>query len=229
MEMLTPFDKRYVDADLKPIPIADLQAALKGTELPETNLESIIAKRVPFRVALRMNEKKIPEMIAAFGTPSRRILGSEQDGAETNDFDYSGFNFEVMQVRVNRSDEYGDFGDTASSGQPDGGGGGNSKGPGGGKQGGIGAMDFDEDAGSRGNVPGSELGEDTAVPREIIELRKNFDVDVEFYGIVKIYNPVDAKRFKGESADVANENSGANPGDSQTSQLGGNPTDNSSS
>ncbi len=211
-QLLTPFHNRYVDSKLNPISIDKLQAALKSTELPDDNLESVIAKRVPFRVALRMNETKIPQMIAAFGTPSTSILGADDEQAKTEDYDYSGFNFEIMQVRINCADDYGDFGSVKDAGNK------SNKG-GSGKT--IGAIDGGGNEAAQqaaAAAAGEEIG---PINKDNIELRKNFDVDVEFYGIVKIYNPVEPNRFKSKGEQMADSNDSTpapNP-DSKTSQT----------
>ena len=50
---------------------------------------------------------------------------------------------------------------------------------------------------------------------EPVEIRTNYDVDVEFYGIVKIYNPVREKFLRkaaGQNVDEPAPNDAANTG-----------------
>ena len=76
------YDKRYVDPSFEPIAATQVKAVLGGAELPENNLELIVAKRVPFRIAVEIDERKINEFIAICAN--------------------SEFVFEVNQLRVNR-------------------------------------------------------------------------------------------------------------------------------
>ncbi len=200
LELLGPFHKRYVDVNLEPIAIDALQASLRASELPEKDLESIIAKRVPFRIAVTMDENKIPALIAAFGTPSGAPVGADgQEAVAPATEEYSGFNFEVQQVRVNRAGSYEEIALVGNNKSQAGSGGRNEDNrPAAAAGGGAAGLE-----GDGGPAQGSDV--DNKTPAANIELRKNFDVDVEFYGFVKIYNPVDYKRFSG--AQEANANS----------------------
>ena len=81
-EQLGPFHGRYVDKNFKPLTATQVQEILTGKTFPEENLELLVAKRVPVRIALKMDERKIDDFIAACAN--------------------SPFAFEIWQVRVNR-------------------------------------------------------------------------------------------------------------------------------
>lgn len=185
----SPFHGRYVDVNFAPIKAEDVRNVYKGTELPDKYLELIVAKRVPVRIAVRMDERYIPEFLAACSK--------------------SAFAFEVNQVRINRhvaGDEIvrvgGSMGAGGSSsaekgGRPDRGAG---IGAGGGAGGGTGLI---------GDGQAKQSGGDESDVD--VEVRTNFDVDVEFYGVVKIYNPVNRALLTGEKDPVAEQTAPAQP------------------
>jgi hypothetical protein len=127
---------------------------------------------VPVRIALKMDERKIADFMAACAN--------------------SPFAFEIQQVRWNRHTPGGD------------------------------EITLNGDGGSAGastekrSGMGNDLGMDgfNANPVDVVpvETRTNYDVYVEFFGIVKIYNPVreeDLKRAAGleEDADPLDDSS----------------------
>lgn len=146
--LLRPFHGRYVDANFQPVPIERFHAALASPAPPTADLEFIVAKRVPFRVAFRMSEKRIPDFIAACSN--------------------SPFEFEVAQVRINRYDPSTKF--NAGSGA--------------------------SESTTAGTPQGNDLNSSMRTGKDAAEARINDNVDVEFYGVVRIYNPVDPARIK---------------------------------
>lgn len=171
-EQLGPFHGRYVDKNFKPLTATQVQEILTGKTFPEENLELLVAKRVPVRIALKMDERKIDDFIAACAN--------------------SPFAFEIWQVRVNRPLDpivlAGDFANMA-------------------KASGAGASDdFMDDEGMgigggngfRPTIPGmgGEFGEGEKAPLLAPHRRSTYDINVEFYGIVKIYNPVNEGLIK---------------------------------
>lgn len=162
-----PFHNRYVSPDFKPLSADAVQSVLKaikdGTALPNENLELVVARRVPVRIALRMDERAIPEFMSASAN--------------------SPFAFEIQQVRKNRHKP----GEGIAFNGGDGGGA-TRMGPGAGMEMGQGRPEFGGDprgGGGGGGASGSaKLG--AAKP---VETRTNYDIDVEFFGVVKIYNP----------------------------------------
>ena len=137
---LPPFHNLYVDTKFEPISSEEVLKVVEGAELPESYLELLIAKRLPVRIGVKMDERKISEFMAA-------CINSP-------------FSFEIQQVRINRH---------ASGGEVIGLGGGP-------------AAKTD-----RGNDNAKSFDDVSRV-----ETRTNYDVNVEFFGIIKIYNPVRA-------------------------------------
>ena len=126
--------------------------------MPETNLELIVAKRVPFRIAVEMDERKINQFIAVCAN--------------------SEFVFEINQLRVNRhtpNEKIVFNGGGSGAGDPS-------------KLGGMGAGGSLGAAG--GGLGGGSAGASSGLKPTSVESRTDFIVSVEFYGVVKIYNPV---------------------------------------
>ena len=138
---LPPFHNMYVDTKFEPISSEEVLKVVKGAELPESHLELIIAKRLPVRIGLRMDERKISDFMAA-------CINSP-------------FSFEIQQVRINRHAPGGEV--IALGGGP----------------------------ATAVNTKNEDRGKSfDEVSR--VETRTNYDVNVEFFGIIKIYNPVRA-------------------------------------
>lgn len=163
----SPFHGRYVNTDLEPVAAEEVRNVVGGSELPETNLELIVSKRVPFRLAMKMDERKINSFLAHCAN--------------------SPFEFEVLQLRLNRAEIVvpievrGGKSENKLAADVDGRGSGIMSSMSGMMRG---------DIGSRGGMPGMSTQKlDALVPTEV-ETRLSYDVDVEFYGVVKIYNPV---------------------------------------
>ena len=170
-ESTSPFHGRYVDQDFKPYSAEEVKGVITGTTLPDSNIELIVSKRVPVRIALSMDERKIADFLAACAN--------------------SPFAFEIHQVRINRH--------VAGEGIELNGGAERQDGLAGGGRGGY-EEDFgggyeDEGYGDEGGGRGGFGGgvEELDLVSTPVEVRTNYDVNVEFYGIVKIYNPVREK------------------------------------
>jgi hypothetical protein len=171
------FNGRYVNAAFLPISADEvlkvLQAVKSGSALPDSSLELIVAKRVPVRIALKMDEREIPNFMTACAN--------------------SPFAFEIHQVRKNRH--------TPGQGIVlNGGGGGGVRMSAGASRGdesrsrgapgkSAGGLDSSGLGGMEGRG-GSSGGASSPGTTKDVETRTNYDIDVEFYGIVKIYNPV---------------------------------------
>lgn len=158
----SPFHGRYVNSNQEAIAAETVRSTLSGTELPEENLELIVAKRVPFRLAVNMDERKINEFLAHCAN--------------------SPFAFEVQQIRINKHDpktvlKFKGGVEQRKSVAVDGFSGGMLDGLDGFDLGGFGGDSFSQ----------QKLDELKPSP---VETRLNYDVRVEFYGIVRIYNPV---------------------------------------
>ena len=168
--VISPYHKRYVDLNFEPLDAQKVKEIIESPELPEEDLELIVSKRVPVRIAVRMKETEIATFMAACAN--------------------SPFAFEIQQVRWNRHQKGEQI---ALGGQRGGLFNSNTGRPGAGRQGtgrpsgGIRSGGLFSGSSGGGNSPGQVL-ESTPV-----EVRTNYDVNVEFYGIVKIYNPVRPK------------------------------------
>ncbi|MEL7500639.1 MAG: hypothetical protein AAFN77_23805 [Planctomycetota bacterium] len=182
---LPPFHRRYVDLNLNPITSKKVLEVIRAKELPTDNLELIIAKRVPVRIALKMDERRISDFMAACAN--------------------SPFAFEIQQVRINKHEPGGEeiplggFGEGEEN-----------------KLGGMGTTIGDNE---------STLSMDQLA--QPIEVRTNYDVNVEFFGIVKIYNPV-REDFLRQAAGLTPEDGGA-PGDPNESASNVGPANRNSS
>ncbi len=167
------FHGRYVNSNLEPIEADQIRNVLTDESLPDNNLELVVAKHVPVRLAVLMDERKIPDFLAASAN--------------------SPFAFEVWQVRVNKHDPEENIKLRGSEGGEEGGGG----------RGGAGRPAVTGAKGQSGGLTSPSPGTGSSSSPVRVALRKNYDVGVEFYGIVKIYNPPQEKRLLGEQAATA--------------------------
>ena len=167
----SPFHGRYVDQDFRPYSAEVVKGVITGTTLPDSDIELIVSKRVPVRIALVMDERKIGDFLAACAN--------------------SPFAFEIHQVRINRH--------IAGQGIELNGGAKRQGGAGGrGMDMEMDMMGMDMERGGMEMEMGMGMGmggsvEEVALKSTPVETRTNYDVNVEFYGIVKIYNPVREK------------------------------------
>lgn len=174
------FHGRYVNQTFEPIESDKIRKILSEQTLPADDLELVVAKRVPVRLAVQMDEREIPRFLATCAN--------------------SPFAFEVWQVRINRHDPgediklrgSGDGGSSSGTGR----GGRGGRGRGGSE---LGPGDVRGSGGGAGPRRGSKKGASDVV------LRDNYDVGVEFYGVVKIYNPPN------DALLIEDQTKGANP------------------
>jgi len=152
--LVSPVEGRYVDSNFEPLEAEKVKTILSSDVLPEEELELIVSKRVPVRIAVRMKETEIVNFMAACAN--------------------SPFAFEIQQVRWNKHLP----GEEIPIG-----GGGLATGARGGMPTGFGQF-------GQGRISSQQGPVLKSTP---VEIRTNYDVNVEFYGIVKIYNPVRAK------------------------------------
>jgi hypothetical protein len=198
--LTAPYHELYVDKDFEFIPEDVVRSVIDSTELPEENLELMVAKRIPVRIALKMDERKIVEFMAACAN--------------------SPFAFEIQQVRWNRHTPGGDAIVLGGSnggggmGMDSGMGGMGGMGAGGGGRGGGGGGGR---AGAMGGAMGDSGANGVTLSSTQVVKRTNYDVNVEFYGIVKIYNPVRADDLKRAAGLDEDEDGGFGPADSAIS------------
>ncbi len=184
---IDPAENRYVDKDFKPISAERLRAAYESKSPEDAPLA--VAKRMPVRMRLKVDFREINNLLATCGNNRLPV--------------------EVRQVRVNRpgGSTFGGGGRSMGSMGGMGGGGGGSMTLGS-PPGGFGGENEDEGMGSgmgggrpgmmgsgRGGMMGGMMGGmlgggATAAPAASV-----WDVDVEIYGMVYIYNPVDFEKI----------------------------------
>lgn len=162
----SPFHGRYVNSNQEAIPAETVRSTINGEQLPEENLELIVAKRVPFRLAVKMDERKINEFLAYCAN--------------------SPFAFEVQQIRINMHDpetvlQFKGGVEQRKSVSMD-----QMGGMGMGMEGMMGGMEGMMGMGG-GGFTQQKLD---ALKSTDVETRLSYDVKVEFYGIVRIYNAV---------------------------------------
>ncbi len=173
-----PAEGRYVDDKFQPVPPARLREAFTSTKPEEAFLA--VAKRMPVRMHLVVDQRYINRLLAECGNSNLVV--------------------EIRQVRVNRPPYEG--GGLAALTGGMGGGGGSERGPGGGGGYGAGAgsargggygggseRSFGGPSGGggyRGGGPGGEYGAGAGLEDE----KAHHQVEIELYGIVYIYNPV---------------------------------------
>ena len=157
--LVSPVEGRYVDSNFEPLEAEKVKEILSAPALPETELELIVSKRVPVRIAVRMKETEIVNFMAACAN--------------------SPFAFEIQQVRWNKHFPGEEI--------PIGGG----LGTGSSRKGGPSGFGSQFGRGGPMGAMGSQQG--PVLKSTPVEIRTNYDVNVEFYGIVKIYNPVRPK------------------------------------
>ena len=199
----SPGNARYASLDFKPVSRQDLQDGVMKTTLSDLAYLTV-AKRIPIRLGVVMNEKKVGEFLAACANAD--------------------LPFEVRQVRVNRhTPGDGTFGGTAGGGgggemeRPEDGGGGMQRPEDGG--GGAGAgVDGGAGPGVDGGGGGPGGDSDTVEAGDsVVNTRTDYDISVEFYGIVKIYNPVNYEMLgMSKPAEPAAGDAPAKDGDSDS-------------
>lgn len=160
----SPFHGRYVDRTFQQLNRSELDR-LYGSPALSDRTYLYVAKRVPVRVAVKMDERMIGEFLAAAAN--------------------SPFTFEVRSIRVNTPLKAFNRAKAAGGGAGAGGGK-DSVEKAGGDGGGIVGSGEDGDGGGGGG--GADGGTGLLSDERNPETRKSYDVRVEFIGIVKIYN-----------------------------------------
>ncbi len=193
---LDPGEGRYVDNQYQPLKAETLRSALRSDTAADAFL--VVAKRMPVRMRLVVDERKLPRLLAQFGNAMLPV--------------------EVRQVRINRGkdgggsggyDMMGGGGYGMTGGSPDMGSGYGAAMGGGmmgmmpGSEAGMG-MGYGQPPGMGGpgyESPGYGAGMGTGMGQENLKNRTTIsatsanDVPVEIYGIIYIYNPVDEKKL----------------------------------
>ncbi|WP_199590116.1 hypothetical protein [Bremerella cremea] len=171
--MATPGEYRYVDKDYKKLTLEEVQAA--STAPTSENYYLTVAKRLPIRMRLVMDQREIDKLLVECGNADMMV--------------------EVRQVRVNATDS-----NNGGAGGYGGGGGGYE---GGGGMSGVGGGYADDFGG--GMAGGGMSGESGPGGANNEQNEKLFEVPVEIYGIIYIYNPVNKALLWPDGAQTADE------------------------
>jgi hypothetical protein len=176
-----PGEWRYVDTNYKPVEIKQLREALKANPPDPKNAFLVVAKRMPLRMRLVVDQRKLHRLMAECGNSPLPI--------------------EIRQVRINR--QAGAAGGVDSGMAPGYGGGevgGMTPGYGGGEIGGMpmGSGTAAPEAGPgpgygapEGGMFGGMMGAGDLKSRAIVSsTNPAYDVPIELYGVIYIYNPV---------------------------------------
>lgn len=164
-----PANLRYVDNALQRLDAQRLQAAVAPG--PNAQLETIylaVAKRYPIRLRIKMDLTKLPDLLTACGNAKLPI--------------------EVLQVSVN-----GSVGRSGSSG-----GGGADMGSDDGMQDEMFGEDmFGEEGGGGDEMMGDDMfgGGQTSSAERLLLTNFPYEEEVELYGVVYIYNPVNIEKL----------------------------------
>lgn len=199
VEQEDPGDNRYVDLKYEPLTAAKLRSAVTSTDPNDAFLA--VAKRMPVRMRFKMDQRRLNRLLSACGN--------------------SDLPLEVRQIRINTSSGSTFSGKGSAGGSLGGmGGGGGAPGMGGAEGGGepmdAGSMGGGMSAGMGGGgglggglgggslglggsgSSGGLLGGTGSTAAKGADMTP-LDVDVEIYGIIYIYNPVDRKRLGRDS------------------------------
>ena len=192
-----PADGRYVDNDYVALRATKIREAMTSGNATDAFL--VVAKRMPIRLRLVVDQRKLHRLLAECGNSLLPV--------------------EIRQVRINRgqSSSSGSFGGMDGGESSMGGMGGESLGGGlgmGGYGGGMGdpSQGQDNDGGDSlyegGGYPSGGGGSSSLMPsaedlrnRVQISSTTSHDVPVELYGIIYIYNPVDQDRLGNEQSE----------------------------
>jgi hypothetical protein len=173
-----PADGRYVDDSFQPVAAKKLRDALRS--MAPQDAYFAVAKRVPVRVRFaKMDQRRIAKFLAECGNAN--IV------------------FEARQVRMNTEAAPSTAGSSSYGGASGG------RGGGGGLSGGL-SM-----GGAMGSPAGPSGADDDGDYRDqmsggsAMPTAESFDIPVEFYGVVYLYNPVDIDKLGIEKVEADTE------------------------
>jgi hypothetical protein len=174
-----PANFRYVDNNYQPLEASRVRAALDPNSKNPEDAFLVVAKRVPIRLGLTMDQRRIHRLITECGNSTLMV--------------------EVRQVRVNRKSSAvagggggGGMGMMGGGGMGMmGGGGGFGGGDGGGFGGGFGGGGEDGGMGGMMGMSGGGMGGAATAAAT----KSSYDLPVELYGIIYIYNPVATEKL----------------------------------
>jgi hypothetical protein len=156
-----PADRRYVDLNYEPLPAAALRASFVETAAAatdQTKAKLAVAKRLPVRLRLSIDQRKLHRLLAACANSPLTI--------------------EVRQVRINPAG-----GEAAAPGAPRG------------NAWGQAAPEFEPEDGEENSQFENQGNRRPPAAGATVDKNTLFDINLELYGVVYIYNPVDLKNF----------------------------------
>ena len=198
-----PAEMRYVDNDYKPLPAQRVREALTSDARNPDDAFLVVAKRIPIRIGIKMDQREVHRLVTECGNSTLMV--------------------EVRQIRLNKqTSASGGMGGGGGMGYGGGGGFGEGSGVGFGGSGGG----FGESMGGFGGQEGMYGG--AGAGGNAVSASSSFDLPIELYGIVYIYNPdklgidrlgIDLKEAEGEAA--PGEEAAAGAGEAPSEDLAG--------
>jgi hypothetical protein len=205
-----PGDMRYVDNNYSPLPASRLREALRSGGPEDAFL--VVAKRMPVRLRLIVDQRKLPRLLAEFGNSPlpvevRQVRVNRQGGATGGGYGgdmggygggygemggMGGFGGEMGGVAGEMGSYGGDYGEEAGGY--------------GGEMGGGYGGDYGEEMGGYGEEMGGYgaggygMAGGNMNSRTKVSSTSKHDVPVDIYGIIYIYNPVDKEKLGQEQA-----------------------------
>ena len=174
-----PADFRYVDHNYSPLSANKLRESFDKKDPELARLA--VAKRLPVRMRMTIDQRKIDRLLAACGNSPLMV--------------------EVRQVRINPAAAGGGASSSSSSFGGGGFGGFGGGGGGGGDDGDTADDDAADDTGDDSSGGGSAPAANPSGRNK----NNQFDLVIEIYGIVYIYNPVDDSKFDASATAEAGE------------------------
>jgi hypothetical protein len=177
---LDPANNRYVTSDFKPVSSADLISKMKS-RTPDAAYFAV-AKRVPIQMRLSIDQRKVADLIAACGNNDLVI--------EIKQLRYGGEESKEGATESAMAAPGASSGGAVGASYGSGYGAAQASGPSGGPGASYGT------SGGYGNAYGGGAGDSNIKWND-----KGYELDVELYGIVVLYNPVDIEQLGIEKVD----------------------------
>jgi len=218
--LVDPGDNRYVDLKFAPLTAQRIRQAFDSKNPDDAFL--MVAKRMPVRLRVKIDQRKIPKFLAECGNARMQL---EVKQVRINQQPLRG---RGAAGGIGVGGVPGSFSSAPPPGEPTGLGAGAGGGTGaamslppGGGYGGAEQFSGERDTDAAATVPGGSFFGGTAAPMgpsSPMQMRQAmpsdespFDVDVEVYGIVYIYNPVDRQKLGMKLEDVEQQTPPAEP------------------
>jgi hypothetical protein len=210
-----PADRRYVDFDYQAIPADKLRAAIESDAQNAEEAYLLVAKRIPIRLGVTIDQRKLNRLITACGNAPlmveiRQVRFNRQAGRNAGGM---GGGYGMMSAMGGSYGMPGDDGGGMPGGMP---GDSSSYGSYGASMPGMGmpgGMPGDDGSGGYGGYGGG-YGQN-AMPDMTAH-----DKPVELFGVVYIYNPVDVRKLRLQD-DTATPAAPTTPTEAPATETGG--------